>query len=107
MVVIHPVGRFTTAKTPEQWRDACYWTLLAYCNHGQECRTTFTDAEQFNGLSSEGLEQLAENFIMAPTEERRAMAEQIARVEGAAQHLQASKQEFESVCAIEIAGMGQ
>jgi hypothetical protein len=73
VVVVHPVGRFTTAKTPAQWRDASYWTLLAYCNHGQECRTTFTDAEQLNSLSSEGLEQLAENFILAPNEERRAM----------------------------------
>jgi hypothetical protein len=24
VVVVHPVGRFTTAKSAEQWRDACY-----------------------------------------------------------------------------------
>ena len=25
VVVVHPVGRFTTASTETQWRDACCW----------------------------------------------------------------------------------
>ena len=37
VVVLHPVGRFNKALTDEQWKEACYWTLLAHCNHGDMC----------------------------------------------------------------------
>ena len=47
VVVVHPVGRFTQARTDAEWKDACYWTLLAHCNHGgdvservQRCRAS-------------------------------------------------------------------
>ena len=73
VVVVHPVGRFTTATTSEQWRDACYWTLLAYCNHGFVCSSTFADARQLDSLELDALEQLMQTFVMAPQSERHAM----------------------------------
>ncbi len=33
VVVVHPIGHFSTATTPTQWRDASFWTLFAHCNH--------------------------------------------------------------------------
>ena len=50
VVVVHPVGRFAQARTHEQWADACFWTLLAYCNHGEACNETFRDAEQLHTM---------------------------------------------------------
>ncbi len=32
VVIVHPEGRFTTAMTPEQWREASILALMAYCN---------------------------------------------------------------------------
>ena len=37
IVVLHPAGGFAQARTDEQWRDACFWTLMAHCNHGDAC----------------------------------------------------------------------
>ena len=31
IVVMSPAPRFTTARQPSQWLDACRWMLLAYC----------------------------------------------------------------------------
>ena len=61
------------AKTLEQLSDAFYWTLLAYCHHGVECITTFTDAQHLNGMCPEDLERLILSFIMAQAKERRTM----------------------------------
>jgi len=38
VVVVHPVGRFPQARSDAQWKDACFWTLLAHCNHGENVR---------------------------------------------------------------------
>ena len=70
VVVVHPVGRFTTAKTPEQWRDACHWTLLAYCNHGVDCTATFAGNQQLESMCPDALDQLMQTFAMAPAGER-------------------------------------
>ena len=72
VIVVHPTGRFTT-KTPEQWRDASYWTLLAYCNHDVDCLTTFTDAQHLNGMCLEDLQEIILSFIMALAEGGRTM----------------------------------
>ena len=39
MVVVHPATRFTRADSQAQWVDACLWTLLSFCNHGDGCLT--------------------------------------------------------------------
>ena len=70
VVVLHPVGRFTTAKTTAQWRDACYWTMLAHCNHGIQCASTFRDAQQLDDMDDEALAQLTKAFTMASSQER-------------------------------------
>ena len=56
VVVVHPVGRFITALTQAQWRDVCYWTLLAHCNHGEAC-TTFRDANLLETFSDDDLDK--------------------------------------------------
>ncbi len=69
-MVVHPTGRFTRAKSPEQWLDACYWTLLAYCNHGIDCTATFRDAQHLDEMQPDVVEQLMESFVMAPLQDR-------------------------------------
>jgi len=70
VVVVHPAGRFTRAKSPEQWRDACHWTLLAYCNHGVDCVSIFRDAQHLEMMEPGVVEQLMERFVMAPLQDR-------------------------------------
>ena len=70
VVVVHPVGRFTVAKSAEQWKDACYWSLLAYCNHGSLCTATFTDVQHLDTMLEAEIEQLMQKFVMAPALER-------------------------------------
>jgi hypothetical protein len=70
VVVVHPAGRFTSAKTDEQWRDASLWTLLAYCNHGNACEATFRDIEHLKSLPLEALDDLTRKFVLASAEER-------------------------------------
>lgn len=69
VVVLHPVGRFTTASTQAQWRDACYWTLLAHCNHGEPC-TTFCDATHLETFTDEQIDELLTFFVTGAPEER-------------------------------------
>ena len=69
IVVIHPVGRFTQATTDAQWRDACFWTLLAHCNHGETCKGTFRDADHLATFSDECVADLMQRFAtIAPAE---------------------------------------
>ena len=70
VVVVHPVGRFTVAKSAEQWKDACYWSLLAYCNHGSLCSATFTDVQHLDTMPEGEIEQLMQKFVMALAVER-------------------------------------
>ena len=69
VVVVHPVGRFTTAQTDVQWRDACYWTLLAHCNHGDRCNT-FCNADHLSTFTDSDMDNLVTRFVTATTEER-------------------------------------
>ena len=69
VVVVHPVGRFTSALTEGQWRDACYWTLLAHCNHGEAC-TTFRDANHLETFSDGDLDNLMTLFATGSPEDR-------------------------------------
>ena len=55
VVVVHPVGRYAQARTDEQWKDACFWTLLRYCNHGEACARTFRDAEHLSSVGPEAI----------------------------------------------------
>ena len=64
VVVVHPEPRFTTAMTPEQWREACVVALVAFCNHGPCCAaTTFTDLRELESWSSEKLDTLMHDFV--------------------------------------------
>jgi hypothetical protein len=69
VVVVHPVGRFAIAQRDAQWRDACYWTLLAHCNRGQQC-ATFRDAYHLDTLSDQQLDDLVALLVAASPEER-------------------------------------
>jgi hypothetical protein len=69
IVVVHPVGRFTTATTDAQWRDACYWTLLAHCNHGGPCYA-FRDADHLDTFSDEAMKDLMTLFADGSLVER-------------------------------------
>ena len=73
IVVIHPVGRFNSADTAAQWRDAAVWNLIAHCNHGPECTHTFPSAEALldvNTFSDEQVQDLMAFFAHATREER-------------------------------------
>ena len=70
IVVIHPVGRFTQANTDAQWRDACIWTLLAHCNHGNMCTGTFRDADHLATFSDDAVAELMQRFATLGTAER-------------------------------------
>ncbi len=70
IVVVHPVGRFTQAKTEAQWRDACFWTLLAHCNHGRACAGTFRDADHLSQFADESVSELMERFATASLADR-------------------------------------
>ena len=52
VVVVSPVGRFAQAKSDAQWQDACFWSLLAYCNHGETCKT-FRDVDHLRSFDTE------------------------------------------------------
>ena len=73
VVVVHPVGRFSQARTDEQWKDACFWTLLAHCNQGEQCATTFRDAERLATFEDTAVAELMQRFVMASSEERAAL----------------------------------
>ena len=73
VVVVHPVGRFPQARTDEQWKEACYWTLLAHCNHGEQCANTFRDAADLATFHDATLAELMQRFVTASSEERAAM----------------------------------
>ena len=62
IVVIHPLGRFTQANTDAQWRDACAWILLAHCNHGDVCKSTFRDADELATFSDDAVAKLTQRF---------------------------------------------
>ena len=71
IVIVHPEGRFTTAMTPEQWREATILVLMAYCNHGPCCAdTTFRGLKDLEALSPDDLEALMLAFATAKPEER-------------------------------------
>ena len=70
VVIVHPAPRFTTAKDDSQWLDACKWMLLAYCNHGDRCSTTFKSCADLDRLADEDVRNLAERFVMTPADER-------------------------------------
>ena len=70
IVVIHPAGRFTQANTDAQWRDACVWTLLAHCNHGEKCTGTFRDADHLATFSDDAVTELMQRFATASPAER-------------------------------------
>ena len=57
VVVVSPVGRFPQAKSDAQWLDACIWTLLAHCNHGETCKT-FRDADHLRSFDTEKIVEL-------------------------------------------------
>ena len=68
---MHPEGRFTTAMTPEQWREASILALMAYCNHGPCCAdTTFRGLRDLEELAPDELEALMLAFATAKPEER-------------------------------------
>ena len=69
VVVVHPVGRFTTASTEAQWREACYWTLLSHCNHGEAC-TTFRDATHLETFTDEDMDSLMTLLVTSTPDER-------------------------------------
>ena len=73
VVVVHPVGRFPQARTDKQWQDACFWTLLAHCNHGEMCPSTFRDADHLQTFSFEAIIALTQRFATASAEERVAL----------------------------------
>ena len=70
VVVVHPVGRFPQARTEEQWKDACFWTLLAHCNHGEQCENTFRNAEHLTTFEATAVADLMQRFVTASPEER-------------------------------------
>ena len=70
VVVVHPVGRFAQARTDKQWADACFWTLLAYCNHGESCGQTFRDGDHLSSMGPEAIAAIAERFVTASPSER-------------------------------------
>ena len=65
VVVAHPVGRFAQARTNVQWTDACFWTLLAYCNHGGACTETFRGADELRTRGPDFITMIAECFVTA------------------------------------------
>ena len=69
-VVVHPVGRFTQARTDAEWKDACFWTLLAHCNHGEQCANTFRDAADLAKLEDAAVLELMQRLVKASEEER-------------------------------------
>ena len=72
VVIVHPEGRFTTAMTSEQWRQACILALIAYCNHGACCAsTTFTDLKSLEEMAPDTLEALMQDFAHLTREERK------------------------------------
>ena len=73
VVVVHPVGRFPQARSDAQWKDACFWTLLAHCNHGEQCKNTFRDAAHLATFEDDTAAELMQRFVMASSEERIAM----------------------------------
>ena len=44
--------------------------LLAYCNHGDRCATTFKSFADLDSLADEDVRNLAERFVMTPADER-------------------------------------
>ena len=71
VVIVHPEGRFTTAMTAEQWREACIHALVAYCNHGPCCAsTTFVDLQSLESLSPDALEALMHDFVTLKPHQR-------------------------------------
>ena len=64
IVIVHPEGRFTTAMTPERWREACIFALMAYCNHGPCCAdTTFANLASLEAMAAADLEALMHDFV--------------------------------------------
>ena len=46
-------------------KDASFWTLVAYCNHGESCRHTFRDADHLLAMGDKAIVALAERFVTA------------------------------------------
>ncbi len=67
VTVAHPIRRLTTALTEAQWRDACYWTLLAVCNHG-DLSTTFRNADHLETFTNQEIDNLLSHFATASAE---------------------------------------
>ena len=70
VVVVHPSCRFTIAGTDAQWKDVCFWTLLAYCNHGPTCDATFRDLRHLEGMEQCEIEERMRVFVTATPQER-------------------------------------
>ena len=70
IVVVHPAVRFSSAQTDEQWKDACRWALLAYCNHGPTCEGTFGDASALEAMTVDEIHGLTLDFDTMGVEER-------------------------------------
>ena len=70
VVVVHPVGRFAQARTDGQWKEVCFWTLLAHCNHGEQCENTFRNAEHLTTFEATAVADLMQRFVTASPEER-------------------------------------
>ena len=69
VVVVHSVGRFTTAQTAALWRDASYWNLLAHCNYGAGC-ATFTDSTHLETSSDADMDNLVTRCVAGKPDER-------------------------------------
>ena len=72
IVIVHPEARFTKALTPERWREACTYGLMAYCNHGPCCaQSTFSSLASLEAMSSDELEGLMHSFVFMSDKERK------------------------------------
>ena len=69
-MVVHPTCRFTTARNDSQWRDTCFWTLLAYCNHDPSCDETFQDLRHLEDMEPNEIQEFMHKFVMATRDER-------------------------------------
>ena len=72
IVIVHPEARFTKALTPERWREACTYGLMAYCNHGPCCaQSTFSNLACLEAMSSDELEALMDSFVFMSDNDRK------------------------------------
>ena len=46
-----------------------FWTLLAYCNHGEMCKHTFRNTDDLATFSHQAIVELTERFVTASQSE--------------------------------------